>query len=402
MIVRQPFKCATCETHYIARIQVGYGDKQEHTINCDHCGEPMTLRLDLDQQNAGIKFSTCDNISFIEEQDGKPIYMSSDFAADGSRINDPFYFGSMEFMSEAWKARGLEVDDEGDLAPPPPPPIAPSVMATAWEDLKKIWRLDNTKKYAISSPLKLQFSRKYGISESNLDDLIYWFIKSIFSDDTLLIPEAKSAIYKNENEFKRLVHYYHLNLKEHHWRSYFDIFSQFFDAFSQFSQVISYARENIKLPANAKITSTNFDKTKKFYASAYEFYAGAIEILTEINNIIAGRQFDKLERIDLNKFTTTDKAARRNSFSTNKAFTDSTREFDHQIRNASFHNWFHLLDDNATIEYRSGGTGAAHKLTYIEYVLKCTKLFHQICELFILEMFFSHLMRNWALVTRNE
>ncbi|WP_156954379.1 hypothetical protein [Paraburkholderia acidipaludis] len=357
----------------------------------------MTLRLNLDQKNAGVEFGACENISFIDEQDGKPIYMSSDFAADGSKINNPFYFGSLEFMRDAAAAH---VRRAGESISPQFPSVVPMAIAPVWDRLKKIWRLDSVKRYDISAPLKSEFARLYDIPDSNLDDLLYWFIRTIFDNKSTLIPEAKLAIEKKEEEFKRFLHYYSCDLKEHHWRSYFDIFSQFFDAFDQFSQVIIYTRNGIRLPKDAKVTSTNFDKTKKFYASAYEFYAGAIEMLTEINNILSGRAFDKLSAIDLKSFVKTDKAQRRNSLATNTAFTDASKEFDHQIRNASFHNWFYLLGDNTTIEYRSGGTGEAHQLPYIEYVLKCTRLFHQICELLILELFLGHLRREWALVTR--
>ncbi|WP_206952557.1 hypothetical protein [Trinickia acidisoli] len=356
----------------------------------------MIIRLDLDQENAGIKLGKCDNVSLTDDQSGKPIYMSSDFVADGDKVNNPLYFGSFDFMKGAWAARQANSDSPDNI---PHPPIAPVAMAEVWEDLKKIWRLDNSKKFAVSSKLKSAFAHSYRMDESNLDDIIYWFIRKLFKDAGPLIPEAKLAISKNEAEFKRFLHYYARNLKEHHYRSHFDIFSQFFDCFDQFAQILSYTSEGITLPKNAKITSTNFEKAKKFYASAYEFYASAIEIITEINNILLDRPYDKLQNIDLAKFVITDKATRRNNLSNNTTFTDATKEFDHQIRNASFHNWFRILDDNMTIEYRSGGTGSIQKIQYIDYLLKCARLFHQVCELLVLEIFLNHLMRKWALVT---
>jgi hypothetical protein len=393
MIVRQYIKCATCGYAHIARIQIGSSKRQEHMFPCYGCKEPIKVALDLDHENTKFEFHLVENAVKNDCEEGKPIYMSPDFVADSDKIDQELYFGSFDFM----KAVGFKRLEK--IMKLPGESIEPSFrVIDEWQSIKKIWRLDDSKQYQIASKLNGEFARKHGITEGTLRENTWAFVNAMFEASDALRQEIRGIGKSNQAEFLRFISFYQTHLRVAHRRSYFDVSSDYFDNFTEHSQVFAYVRTDTELPNKAKTTSVDFNSVKSFYAKAYEFFAGAICILTCLNNIKAGRKFDQLEKITLSKYLETDKAKRRDSIMDNKVFADATLEFDSKVRNASYHNWFFMRDDHQTIEYRSGGTGALETMTYTEYLMRCGKMMRQIFNIFSIELEFDEFACEMAAI----
>lgn len=383
MIVRQYIRCATCGYPHMARIQLGSLKRQEHAFPCYQCKEPIKIALDLDHENAGFKINLVENCIEDDGEEGRPIFLSSDFVANSDLIDQELYFGSMEFMRAAQNS-GLarQMMENG---------IGQGIhrLDDEWKAIKKIWSLDDSKQYSLTAILNNEFAKAHKLAQFTLRENIWAFVNSVFKMPDNLREEIQTIARNNELEFSKFILFYQTNLRTLHRRSFKDIFSDYFDNFNEHSQVFAYVRTKMALPKNAKTTSINFDRTKSFYAKAYEFFAEAICVYTCLNNIKSGRQFNQLSKISLPKYLETDKAKRRDSILDNYVFSAATAEFDSKVRNASFHNWFFLRDDHETIEYRSGGTGALETMTYTEYLMQCGSMVSQIFNLFSVELEFD-------------
>lgn len=393
MILRHYIACATCNKTYRLRVQVGLRKKQKHIFHCVTCSESIGITLD---NETGISLDeNCVDID--ADDDALPYYLSPDFVAGPEEIHDPMAFPALDFMKGMMQQIGnlKELEDVSSIEEASKNPRWH--LDTIWPIIQKAWRLADSGNYLISNSIVLEFCKKNGIEE-NLSSAKYFLLDAISPLSYDVVDEIRSIVKSNEPEFKKFIHYYSVNLKQKHNKDYYSLLTDFFKAFADFTQVLLYRKDGQTMPTDAQATSVNFDSVKNFYAKAYEFYAGAISIFTCINNIKAGRPFDRLSKISLDKYLTTDKAERRNSFAQNEIFFTATSEFDSQIRNASYHNWFYLADSKQVIEYRSGGTGALRQVSYANYLRQCVDLLRQICELFILELIFDEYARSYALV----
>ncbi|AXF09519.1 hypothetical protein CUJ91_17465 [Paraburkholderia graminis] len=376
------------------RVQIGHAKEQKHAINCVHCREPIEFSLKLDQKNPSISFAVVDNCERIEPtEEATPYYVSSDIAVDSARLHDPLYFPSlqtMQYLMQHPNGRQMFRDAQRPNS---------QVVSEIWDDVQKIWRLQNSGKYAVANQLMAQFCARNGISEVVLREVLYWFNGGLFAIDKSIDREVVEIMRSNRDECLRFLNYYHFNLRPHHRRSLFEIYSRYFEAFSEFSQVLMYARIDVPLPDGFRVTSTKFSMVRRFYADAYEFFASFVAIYACLNNIKDGRRFDEFKNIGLSKYLTTDKAKRRDAFADNKLFLEASAEFDNDIRNASFHDWFFLLPDNETIEFRPGGTGVTQTVSYSQYLYRCTALFRQIVSLFSVTLRFDEVINSTSLVT---
>lgn len=386
MIIRDYVSCNTCSHIHITRIQVGMDPTQVHVFNCKGCNEPIKVSLKADYEKAIATTVLLENCSRVHSGEGTPIYLCADFAADPEQINQEMTFPSFKFLNDIKDAVGIEQmlkmstkakrsNCNDDL----------SIM-TNWNSLKQIWRLENSGKYEISRKLNIKLSQKNKIPEEGFANNLWRFLNAIFTQPDELRAELKEIIANNREEFIKFLYFYKFEIRPIHRKNQFQIMSEFYDGYNQHSQIFPYIRLNIPLSKIGKVTLTEFDQVKSFYANIYEFFAGAICIYTCLNNIKEGRPYDQLKNITLSKYLETDKAKRRESFISNLLFASLTEEFDSTVRNASFHNWFFLRADNETIELRSGGTGALKTISYTEYLYRCGKMYSQFCKLFILEL----------------
>jgi len=165
----------------------------------------------------------------------------------------------------------------------------------------------------------------------------------------------------------------------------FQVFGEFFKRWHALSQVYVYVQAGVSLPEKAVATSVQFEDVRGFYALAQEFYASQLVLLTSLNNIKAGRPFDKLQNITLEKYRGTDNAKRRDNFAADPVFAKISQEYDNGLRNAEAHNWISVEPNGHILSYKQGGSGAEVRLEYVTYLYKCMTLFKQICLLMQVE-----------------
>lgn len=380
MIIGSFIACSTCKKNYRARIQVGIKDFQEFNFMCLDCSEPIHLSLELGK---GVIFGeNCEPGSSIN---ATPHYLSDDIIPTAEEVNSPNSFPSLRFMDDVISSIGFEKLMSDDGKPRKFNADAARNPKSEWDELKKAWRLQRSGQDKLSKSILKKFAKENNYPDE-LDGALFQFVGSLRQIDEDLINALVSIKQDHEEEFKRYVKYYIAELRHHQLKGYYEIIGEYFDLFHEFSKTFLYAKFNTKIPENAISASGNFDKVKHFYASCYEFYAASLFNLTCLNNIKLGRSFDKLGQIELKKYLTIDKAKRRDNFMADPIFEKASKEFDNGIRNASFHQWMKLSDDNMKVEYKSGGTGDLISLSYAEYLEKCSVIFLQTCMLFQLEL----------------
>lgn len=393
MIVRGYIKCSTCDYPHMPRVQVGIEPSQIHAFNCLNCNEPIKLSLNAKNGPFKVSLVPLENCEEIGETECTPVYLCADFMAHPEQINERLSFPSMNLHHQVFNSpKVFEMMERAASSEAPTHKIFDD-----WLAIEKIWRLEKSDKHIIAKPLISKFAKEHERQDSNLSEILWSFLNSVFPLKAELRLELKSIIQINPSEFRTFLKFYKKELKQHHRRSQFDIMSGYFKAYDQHSQLMIYIRLGTPLSNIGKATLVEFDKVRSFYASAYEFFAGAIAIYTCLNNIKEGRTYDQLKNITLKKYLETDKAKRRESILTNSVFASATVEFDSIIRNGSFHNWFFLQSDNETIEIRSGGTGALKQITYTEYLYHCGMMFKQFCQLFILELELEKIINEYGL-----
>jgi len=388
MIIGEFIACSTCKKNYRARIQVGLKNVQELNFFCHQCNEPIRLTLDLSK---GVILG--ENCEPGPELNATPHYLSDDIIASGHEVNAENSFPSMRFMKGVIDKIGMERIRKAGVVPDRFDLDAARAPDKKWQEFKKIWRLKRSGQDEIWKPLLQKFAAKYKC-DLDFDSALFSFLGSMRKIDERLVSELETTKKSHREDFDLLLDYYHQNHKDSHTRSYYNLIGEYFDLFHEFSKTYLYAKFQTAIPDDATIAAGNFSTVKKFYASAYEFYSSAIFILTCLNNIQLGRQFDKLGQIDLKKYLNMDKAKRRDNFIDNLNLTAVTSEFDNGIRNASFHNWMRLSEDNLRVEYNAGGNGDLVSMSYAEYLYKCSTLFLQCCELFQLELIMTEIYRN--------
>lgn len=392
MISRTYVQCLTCEKPITARIQVGHEIEQPMTFSCPHCGTDISLTLILDEPPR-VKIRWGDNCKEGTEE-GKIINLGVGFTIAKDRLHQDMYFPSFDLprptisIPRSTDQIGPEVRDIFvDLGGLPR-------AADYWKIIQKALRFHRTGQHSLRDT---QLDSFWGTSRSddhNLDETVFQFFTRMLAPRTkfLIDPiaeEIKNAHSQNAAEFFRLAEDYDHDLKVERFQGYSDILSEYFRGYAEFNQTLVYLRSDLPLPKDAVATSSAFETSKMFYGNAFELLGSHLDVPAAINNIVAGRPYDKMNAMDLKRFRTIDKANRTNCFSGNPAMSSFVSEYDSTVRNASHHRWFKLDDSRQNIFYRSGGTGALHKMSYAEYLFRCNKLVFQImllacCELLLL------------------
>ncbi len=260
-----------------------------------------------------------------------------------------------------------------------------------WRTLQRAMRFHRTGQAAnLAAQLETFWGTPLAPDETLEHALFAFFMRFMAPNSKVwlepLVQELRYAAALNPSEYSRLVAHYDADLKTDRFEAYVDIVTEYFKAFGEFSQTVIYVKQQIALPEDAVATSTDFDRTKMFYGNAFETLGSHLDIPAALNNIRASRSFDQMKAMDLKQFRSINKANRTNCFADNGVLSGLVVEYDSTIRNASHHRWFKLNDDRTQITYRSGGTGAVHRMSYAEYLSRCNRLMLQLMLLACLEL----------------
>jgi hypothetical protein len=95
MINRNVLKCISCGKLTLTRVQIGHKDRQRHTFPCATCGVEITITLDLDQKNAGLKYRDPENAEWVESNTEKfdhAVYLSDELLVPAGPADHGFPF----------------------------------------------------------------------------------------------------------------------------------------------------------------------------------------------------------------------------------------------------------------------------------------------------------------------
>lgn len=390
MISRYYVTCTVCKTHHTLRVQMGYGDEQRHRFQCHNCNEPISFCL----LQGRLEAIGADLIDADVGLDGKTNYqyLSPDFVADSASTRDPDYFGSIELVRKLLKTNQAQKA----LAKLPKERLphaswfALSDAMPDWGRLQIGWRLERSGRHFLAVQNLESLDREAGTSA--------WLGAvrlghRLFGTNEHLLTEARNLLKQNSLEGSRLIVEHGYRWAPDFMEAQFQVFSEFFKRWDAFSQVYIYIQNNVEMPGKPTATSVDFENVRGFYSLAQEFFAKQVGLLTALNNIKAGRSFDRLNQISLEKYFSTDNAKRRDNFKDNAIFYAVSSEYDSSLRNAEAHNWLRADSETQKLHYLQSGNGAVMELRYVDYLHKSALLFRQICHLMQVEA----LLRNAAL-----
>lgn len=397
MISRTYVLCLTCAKPITARIQVGHEIEQPMTFPCPHCGTDIGLTLILDEPpRVKIRW---DNNCKEGSEEGKIINLGVGFTISKDRLHQDMYFPSFDqpkpriSITRSPGQVGPEFRDIFvDLGGLPR-------ASDYWKIIQKALRFHRTGQNSLRDAQLDSFWGTARTDDHNLDEAVFQFFTRMLAPRTQALldqvaEELKNAHSQNSVEFFRLAEDYDRDLKTDRFQGYSDILAEYFRGYTEFNQTLVYLRSDLPLPPDAVATSSAFETSKMFYGNAFELLGSHLDVPAAINNIVAGRPYDQMKAMDLKQFRSINKANRTNCLSGNAAMSSFVAEYDSAVRNASHHRWFKLDDSREHILYRSGGTGALHKMSYAEYLYRCNKLVFQIMLLACFELLLLQFSRK--------
>lgn len=95
MINRTVLKCVSCGKLTLTRVQIGHKNQQRHTFPCGTCGVEITIVLDLDQKNAGLKYQDPENAEWVKSDSEKfdhAVYLSDELLVPNGPADRGFPF----------------------------------------------------------------------------------------------------------------------------------------------------------------------------------------------------------------------------------------------------------------------------------------------------------------------
>ena len=385
-------ECLTCHGDITARVQIGSEQVQPVVIACPHCQTELRFDLQLqDPPNVGVQWiENCTGGT----KEGKIINVGAGFAINKERVHDDMYFPSFELFNRLAKSQvlgrmvrsveqqkadaNLEFGEQLGLTD-----IARTV--------RKAWQLHRANRADLRDRQMEEFRRISSAPATSIHDVLAAFNLILLSpkEDVALSPlEARldDAYNKNGSELIRLA----IEWREKHivdrLDNYLDLIKEYIRGFGDFSQTLIYAKLRENPGEDRLASSTDFDSTKMFYGNAFELLGSHLDFVAALNNILQGRQFDRLEKLSLAQYRALNKASRTTCFESDAALRMLTEEYDSTIRNASHHRWFKLDQSRKNISFRWGGTGAERVMTYADYLYRCNRMLLQIAALVNLEL----------------
>ncbi len=395
MIIRTYFKCLTCDQPHTLRIGLGLEENQTHRFPCASCGEPMEVRVNLDQQNGGAGIQAIENAEEVSEPEDAPVInLDPNFTIpEGDRFRDGS-FSRLELLSKLKSTKRLDTLPFQSIEFHNTRPHRRPDFDREWKLLKKSWSLHRRGRTKLSLQKLQEASKEYYEKEalSDLNDWLFRFSRFLGHQKSEKIF-AKIAPYMNSLTklagYSDFMKYYQAELRADRATRYFQLMKDFFSDFSEYSQIYFLVTREEEIPDDHHASSINFDRIRSFYGDTYEAFSSSVDILAYLNNLSQGRKYDEFAELkSINKYLQLDKSSRFNPFSSNQYFMALCSERDNQVRNASHHGSFRFDEEKQIIFYKAGkgGTGAEQQMRYIEYLEKCLNIFLQTMTLFSLEM----------------
>lgn len=397
MIVRSPFKCATCGQIHTVRIGMGHETRQTHRFPCVSCGEDMVVALNVDFQKVMHWTEGVENAELTTEELGAPIVnVDANFIIPENERHADMAFPrlhQLHEMAEIAEKQGSLISaasiPDGMLGERP---YRRPDFAEEWRILRKAWSLHRRGQDQISRK-KITVASDLFYKTDPLRDLRDWLWRfTLFIGQPHYEAPFRRAIdligpLTHEASFREFAEFYDGVAKERGER-YFDLIKEYFNGYNDFNQVHFLIAKGMDVPEGSVASSIDFDTTRMFYGDAFETFASCVDIFAYLNNLKSGRPFNEFAQLTQREYLKLDKAGRFEAFAAVPAFINICEERDNQIRNASHHGNMRIEKRTQVIRYRigKGGMGAEQRMDYATYLARSAKLFLQAMTLFRLEI----------------
>lgn len=404
MNIRLALKCSTCQQGIVLRLGVGAQVSQNIAFQCPNCKQKIAFKHSSEVGNFDIE-----NLTFVdkEEEDFIAINMHPELIYPKKYINEKTMLPSVYILEDLYKHAEKEgilflsgkrkkssfgfdtvaLFDElgGD-----------SNLLSDWKIIYKSYSLFQSDMFDLMSHELKNYSNfdNVYIGKSLLFSILFDFLSRFLAPNLKLYHSIKknfNQAKKKEDEFIKLKKYYDEELKNIYWTDYFDIFNEYFKSFSEFNRLLINTKIALHPEENTEciLCPVNFDEVKMFYGNAYEYITSHLNLFAGCNNIISNRTYDQFSTMTLNQYNRLNKDSKLNPLRSNVSFQLFVDNLDSTLRNASHHKWFYIdKHDPAYLLYRSGGTGAINKLSYIDYLYKSNLLMNKLAIMSMIEIKF--------------
>lgn len=418
MVKRFPTRCRTCGHCNILRVTLGADVHQEHTLECMGCGGTLTIRLELDFVNRerlrlpdgtdlpgmsspSIASSSLENADFCDEREGTVTNLDPTFLVPDEMLHQDGVFtwmyaarqftGALHERPFPRRKDGRKFGDiidgvgilrhQGDVL---------NAFLKAWQfnrrgrddlvqrSLESIQRFTNLPIVTIEQAAATVAQSFRGVDANAVTEA--------------LLEEAEETAKLNPAEYQRLRNWMAESSYQDMPSRHVEVMSDYARGYSQFCQTWLYVAKDVNPDQVLQPATRDLRTVGMFYGTAFEHLSSGLALPAALNNIRNGRPFDAFQNMDMKKYLSIDKAGRAKCFEGNARLAPLAKEFDSTIRNASHHGGFRLRQGTIdTIEYRTGDGGQWKTIRYVDYLIRCNRIFAGMMQLLMLHIFVTRI-----------
>lgn len=396
MVIRENYRCETCNKKYTFRVSIGHLHEHYFTICCIECGLPITIKLILDMENVLAWTEPIENC-INSTSEGQIVNINPGFLIPKKYLFSDHYFQHKDLITIGNKC------DEfiSKYCPHNLKDFYASFsygrdLVKDYYNRKKIYHLvkNGRKDLAIDLQKKINLIFNHKFSQlpeiNNLIDISLALLMPEYYNRFLLLKRFYRYIFKKykSKDAKK----YLRKKSDDHFYKFLLALDSFFMAYHELNKVSIYVRSGESIPEETTSASTNFDQIKKLYGDGFEIIMDLAVTPSILNNLYMGRYFNKFETMDLDKYLTIDKAGKMNPFKNNPKLSFLLDNVNSQIRNASHHNNISMEfgPTREKIVYKSGRPPRTFIIDYAKYLELCVKIYFDIFLLYAAERIFVH------------
>jgi len=367
MVVTHNIICLTCNTKHLLKLTLGYEDKQHHSFPCTNCEEEIKFGIEGLKSKGEFRYlKNCEHSDFGYDE-AIQVLLHPDLSV-GARVVQAGDITTATLLNVKEMQRMIS-----QKVPTSIKAHRKSFQNMGAEKLSfflKVWSLINSNKELVAEQYAQKNHKKVDAPlHENIHDYINDFFNHFMGEYGLSIYKSLQTEWESISKTADLIEFH----KAQSVNS-FEIFEEFFELFTEFSQVFLYLNCGIGIDKNRKSSSSDFNKTKKYYSSAYEVVAKLLYVPAGINNIKLRGNANSFERLDsLQKYMSTGNGDKLRCFSNNSQLNQINKSYDNHLRNASFHNHMQFNAKKSKIIYTKNN-GDTASVSYQEYLINCVKI----------------------------
>lgn len=367
MIIGDYARCTTdnCSQEYRIRLHFGNSYPQIGIFKCKICGVDLKYGRDKDRN---VVFEGLEIIS----ESSSPIIQNihSELPIDTIKVNDPFYFPSLDFLMQVNLSDKLEYSKFRNEQ---------KRMANLKGDLDKII-LDLK---FLKEERWLMLEKKYGKNHIKIEKSV---LKNVMAIGRTFISGKWWEYYrkglstvelaKRHTNFSALKQFLSHEKKQLLIEKLLTILQIYNVHYNELLPTL--ISQKLSIPVTGSSSVENWENMQFIYGSFYEILGDLMLIPTCVNNLLTRGDFNQFNTIGFNiqNYITSDKANRSKNFSVNTSLSWISDFYEPDVRNATYHKNSRTTNNDQQIELKVGKGGSRLKtISLIEYIEHCNELF---------------------------